>query len=953
LKKGLFLLVITFFIVSSAWGSYGIVDNSATRDTLTIICNPLDSMGNPTNLVAGDSLWLTVFFPGGAAAYRDSSDWNDGQILRLGTPNGPCSSYVWMDQIADIDGAGVDGVYTYHLVVYDKTSAALKTQYTGNFQVVTSPLDMSLDSAIFDPATDSVIVDVSAAVTAKGLSDKVAQEILGYADTAWGAATFGDQMLDQNDTLKLTYAAVGATVVGLIDIYDEVSNIDAWNPASDSVVVDVSAALTAGNLIALLTEEVWRNIDTTNIDTSLIGEWLSTGVNATLSDAAMGAIADSLVKRGMVLYSNPDSILKLRGLHVRGATANDTAAIFHGNLYGLVAIGDNQDGIRAVGGDDGISIAATDDGITVVAGDVGINVTGSAGVDVAIVGATDGMNISGSLDDGLTITGAHDGINIIGIAEEGIQILGATDGMNITGTAGDGVASIGGDDGIYAYGGDDAVYANGVDNGIFASGGGDGISAAGGDDGIYANGGDDGIYTIGGDDGIYAVSTTGQDIDAQLSDGTNDVFMADDTASLVDNIWNEDTTGHKTDPNMGFWITQGGTATISNADMGAIGDTVWLKLANAFAGTPGCIGDMLYDSVDALISSAGGVASITDADMGAIADSVHDKGYADVIAVAGGAGDSVLSIIRAMRDSVNAIIDSIQIKFVNRLALAVGDNIGINLNDVTGTLDASEIGTAAIDVNKIADNALTANKFADAFYKTITDSISKYLDGGTIDTVDYVRKGGFGYGNHKITIYAVDSTGPLPAHDTVLSGLAVIIEDQGGNRLTHLTTNSAGYIIYTAQTNDTLLVTVFGRGDHTFPGDSACGHDSIFVTTGADITDTCWGYDGNIGTPGAGSLCRMYVYVYDGSHNAVEGAELVAQYGGSNITDTTNNTAITNGEIRSAATNSSGYTYLDLTMSKALLKYNKCKIGIDYGAYTDWKYNDTIPGDVSTYRITD
>ena len=29
-------------------------------------------------------------------------------------------------------------------------------------------------------------------------------------------------------------------------------------------------------------EQVWYNIDTTNIDTSLLGEWLSTGINASI-----------------------------------------------------------------------------------------------------------------------------------------------------------------------------------------------------------------------------------------------------------------------------------------------------------------------------------------------------------------------------------------------------------------------------------------------------------------------------------------------------------------------------------------------------------------------------------------------------------------------------------------------------------------------------------------------
>jgi hypothetical protein len=68
------------------------------------------------------------------------------------------------------------------------------------------------------------------------------------------------------------------------------------------------------------------------------------------------------------------------------------------------------------------------------------------------------------------------------------------------------------------------------------------------------------------------------------------------TAAGVDLIWNEDTTGHKTDPNMGYWITQGGAAAISTSDMQDIADSVWSHVDTAWASTT--IGDQLLDQSD-------------------------------------------------------------------------------------------------------------------------------------------------------------------------------------------------------------------------------------------------------------------------------------------------------------------------------------------------------------------
>ncbi|MEE9442879.1 MAG: hypothetical protein V3V99_09460 [candidate division Zixibacteria bacterium] len=103
--------------------------------------------------------------------------------------------------------------------------------------------------------------------------------------------------------------------------------------------------------------------------------------------------------------------------------------------------------------------------------------------------------------------------------------------------------------------------------------------------GLYARGGATGagVQFIGGStsgDAISTSVTTGNELDASLR------------VELVDDIWDEDTTGHKTEPNMGYWITQGGEVSISDADMTAISDSTWNKAFNT-AFTAGTMGDSL------------------------------------------------------------------------------------------------------------------------------------------------------------------------------------------------------------------------------------------------------------------------------------------------------------------------------------------------------------------------
>lgn len=171
MKKLLLCIVVLLTIPVSLFAT-PIVDNSATRDTLSIPFMALDSIGNAVDLASGDSVYIVVFYPGGGIAFKDSMAYNDGSISSYGWEdfNGG-NSYVYTERVSVLDGSSpVKGVYTYILTVDDNTSANLLSTYMGTFQVVTSPLDASLDSAGYAALR---IDSIRAAVSDQSINDKV------------------------------------------------------------------------------------------------------------------------------------------------------------------------------------------------------------------------------------------------------------------------------------------------------------------------------------------------------------------------------------------------------------------------------------------------------------------------------------------------------------------------------------------------------------------------------------------------------------------------------------------------------------------------------------------------------------------------------------------------------------------------------------------------------------
>lgn len=187
-------LILLFGLLATAtlntgW-SYGLVDNSATRDTLSIPFVALDSAGRAIDLADGDSLYVAVFYPGGATAFKDSMAYNDAKIKSCVWEDfDGGKSYAYTERISVLDGGNpVNGVYSYILTVDDNSGADLITTHTGYFQVVNAPFERSLDSASYaQKAIDSlnVVLDSLAKIidSLESLDDWVGNVRYAHSDS--------------------------------------------------------------------------------------------------------------------------------------------------------------------------------------------------------------------------------------------------------------------------------------------------------------------------------------------------------------------------------------------------------------------------------------------------------------------------------------------------------------------------------------------------------------------------------------------------------------------------------------------------------------------------------------------------------------------------------------------------------------------------------------------------
>lgn len=174
----------------------------------------------------------------------------------------------------------------------DSVNAILDTLqlYDGRYALA-AELTKAIDSinGILDTLQlhdDWVATEVTAAKALDSLAD-ILDSLENYDDWIAAAANLTKAIDSINallDTLQVWDTRIDSIEAALDDasIGDKV-----WTDA-------VTRAITAGVLTTSEWEKVWHDIDTTNIDTSEIGEWFSTGVAASISDANMAKIADSV-----------------------------------------------------------------------------------------------------------------------------------------------------------------------------------------------------------------------------------------------------------------------------------------------------------------------------------------------------------------------------------------------------------------------------------------------------------------------------------------------------------------------------------------------------------------------------------------------------------------------------------------------------------------------------------
>lgn len=416
-------------------------------------------------------------------------------------------------------------------------------------------------------------------------------------------------------------------------------------------------------------------------------------------------------------------------------------------------------------------------------------------------------------------------------------------------------------EGIAATGG--ATNASGIK--ALGQGNGSGLVGSGGSGTGHGIEGVSGAGATG--DGIHgeALSTNGNGM-GLVGAGTGKEITSTD---LVDDIWDEDSTGHYTDPQMAFLASQTGAgSSITDADMAAIADTVWQALM-----------------------------------------SEHDN-------VAGSFGDSA----KTWKGGGGGLDSAFFSRVIKRLVWGIPTGSGS-------------------DSSTMAQRRVDSVRF--------------------VEFVDSVRTlGSFGSGLRAVTIFTANS-----ADTSAIPGINFEVRNQSGVTIFKGFTDANGKQVLALTENDTILVISQGIPNWNFPGDSASGFDSIFVTQGGDFTDTIYGTVLSVTAPSSSDLIRLYAFPRDISGNKVSGAKLVVQLRGSGIEDARTGALITNYELDGTITNAadSGFTFIDVIKSRLLLKGSrsdttdaatvKYKVGINYGTHINWMWNDTTP-DSSSFRIT-
>lgn len=1038
--KKLFLIMVACLLTTQA-GATGIYNNSGTAaaDSITIPFFALDSAGNMVDIASGDSIFFQVHYPEGAMAFEDSGSY-DGTGLDGSLVSNDFSTqtmYYYSDALADIDGTPVQGVYTYAIMVKDLTSAAITTVKTGTFQLVTETdfhtsleyikdvLDsmqaqdgwVAKEASLFDPASDSVIVDVSSAAADNGLCEVIADSV--WDEVLTGAthniATSAGRRLRQIDA-AFTLATGTAQVSG--------TPTDAGK-----YIILASATSEADNFFnhSVITIDGGTGIG----QARAIHDYTGATDSAALHDGDDWIVDPDATSTYVISAGAPVEVA-----HVHGEAIEDIS-------HGIWGHGDTA-WANATMGD---QLTDLTDGVDV------ISISGDAGAADSLERMLDGTGatlqlsqlnvVSDGNKDAFVITGSGTGEAVkVTAGAEGIGVEltgGATTGEGLKIASGAGTASNAATftaattgAGIYTQG-TPGFHTKGVAS---AS---DAMRLEPGATGDYINlGGTDDLV-----DSIMAILDTLQlydpRLDSLLAALTNAAILAKPvslSAAAVNTIWNEislggvveDSTGNTTTrvqtnlaeatdnhyngmmvyfidgaeavtarritdydgtngwivydpattaaPSSGDsirilpWATVSATATVSDVAMGGIADSVWnrdtsdqntaatygvlLKDTSVYqGGAAGLSADEISDSVWAHKDTAWASATMGD-QLTDLTDGVN------TIQISGDAGAA--DSLERMLDGTGATLKLSQLVIVadgNKSALDVrGSGVGSGIY-AKGGATGYGLHTVGQDANAgfFAQGGATNGPgayfrggapngvgFKLAYYPTGTGSDMDLAGTGTITgsitRADSVGAGGVdaiwnedttghgtaksfavmlkdtsayqgatsltGAGPYTATIYATDTSGT----DAYVSGVIISIIDMAGTNKGYISTATGGASVFNLESGDYAIIAPLGQGYVWL-------RDTITVS-GANLTDTLWGYDVPVGSPGAPNLCRLYDYVYDLYGNAIEGVVVTAKISEKNVRDSCTNTAIPNTFIAKISTNPSGYWYLDLIETHCL-----------------------------------
>ena len=299
MKKILFTLGLLALPSIASADFFGFLDRSATRDTVSIPIKITDSLGSPAVLVSGDSVYITVYSPGGTVVFVDSMAFNDASINSYVWEDFTGRDYVYTERISVLDGASTAvGMFTLFAHTQNLTSAALEDQKSTSFYIgdnlwnsLLANLDASITSrtlpsaTYFDPVTDAV-ANVSAVngigadvITATSFAASTITEILDSlfttrvdADTATNSF-YGSLLNDLTAIRDSLQFLITATSASIGQVSADVTAVSGSVDAADSLEAGLdgydNADLTNREYIVAIDGNVVMIEDTVNaiIDT--------------------------------------------------------------------------------------------------------------------------------------------------------------------------------------------------------------------------------------------------------------------------------------------------------------------------------------------------------------------------------------------------------------------------------------------------------------------------------------------------------------------------------------------------------------------------------------------------------------------------------------------------------------------------------------------------------------